>query len=130
MYTLDALLCECCKIVVSVGLFAPCSRKQTISMSYTDTKASDEKRILKFCRRLDAVLDRFLCECCRYDKNELPLEALETWEPDRNCNKCRYLFEWADDPDEHPTDTSYYSERSMHDEHLSAYKDHDTQPSR
>ena len=50
-----------------------------------------------YYQRLDVLLDRLLCECCIYEKDQLPLETLEFWEPDRNSHECRYLFQWADD---------------------------------
>ena len=86
---------------LSGGLFATFSRKQTISMSHSDAKTIGLQKSdtpLEVCYRcLDVLLDRLLCFCCTYEKDQLPLEALATWEPDRNCNECRYLFRWADD---------------------------------
>ena len=84
---------------MSADLFTTFSRKQTISMSHSDTKTIGLQKsdtTLEVCyRRLDVLLDRLLCFCCTYEKDQLPLEALATWEPDRNCNECRYLFRWA-----------------------------------
>ena len=70
-------------------------------MSHSDTKTIGlQKRdttLDVYCQRLDVLLDRLLCECCIYEKDQLTLETLATWEPDRNSHECRYLFQWADD---------------------------------
>ena len=59
-------------------------------MSHSDTKTIGLQKsdtTLEVCyRRLDVLLDRLLCFCCAYEKDQLPLKALATWEPDRNCN--------------------------------------------
>ena len=70
-------------------------------MSHSDTKTIGLQKsdtTLEVCyQRLDVLLDHLLCFCCTYEKAQFPLGALATWEPDWNCNECRYLFQWADD---------------------------------
>ena len=59
-------------------MFATFSRKQTISMSHSDTKTIGLQKsdmTLEVCyRRLDVLLDRLLCFCSAYEKDTRSLE--------------------------------------------------------
>lgn len=82
-------------------------------MSHVDAATQtddDDLTTLRLLKRIDALLDRYLCKGCQYEKNRLPLSALKTWVPDPNvCRECRYVFSAADDPD--PDETDCWSKR-------------------
>ena len=66
----------------------------------TQTEDDDDPITLRLLKHIDALLDRYLCKSCQYEKNKLPLSALKTWKPDANvCSECKYIFDDADDPD-------------------------------
>lgn len=73
-------------------------------------QTDNDDLVLRLCRRIDTLLDRYLCKSCRYDKNKQSVLALRTWIPDTNCNECRHVFDAADEPDECP---DFYSERGL-----------------